>query len=109
MRMFLLAPVASGMLVGAGVAGAASGSTPHFATSLGACFSPDSPILDAHYGSDDRRCSQKMIENRAASEDESSQKAQETQPRYATQRPSCFSKLSPLLDDHYGYDDRDCR
>jgi hypothetical protein len=81
----------------------ASAAQPQFvtyATALPACASQSSPILDSHYGYDDRRCSQKLVEGRAA--------AESGVVRYATSLPLCVSLKSPILDPHYGYDDRVC-
>jgi hypothetical protein len=52
-------------------AAAATTSSPdqHFATSVPACVSKSSPILDNHYGYDDRVCPTKLIEGRAAKVD----------------------------------------
>jgi hypothetical protein len=83
----------------------ASAAQPQFvtyATSLPACVSKSSPILDPHYGYDDRHCSRKLIEGRAAAESGASS------VHYATSLPSCVSLKSPILNPHYGYDDRLC-
>jgi hypothetical protein len=71
MLNLLLAGTISAFLVfGAISASAASDPAgPHFATALPTCFSKTSPILDSHYGYDDRTCPTKMIEGRAVYED----------------------------------------
>jgi hypothetical protein len=59
-------------------AAAATASSPdqHLATSVPACISKSSPILDNHYGYDDRVCPTKLIEGRAAKVDQGSSSAQ---------------------------------
>jgi hypothetical protein len=92
-----------------GVAEASAGpSKPSYATSLPACYSTMSPILDPHYGYDDRRCPHKMIELRAVDEGDRSLRSQPSHPHYATSLPACLSNESPLLDPHYGYNDASC-
>lgn len=56
-----------GLLVGFGGMPANAAHEPHFATGLPACYSKSSPILDSHYGYDDRNCA-KAIEGRATYE-----------------------------------------
>ena len=68
-----------------------------YATSLPACISKSSPILDPHYGYDDRNCSQKLIEGRAAAES-----GQASSVHYATALPACVSRKSPILAPYYG-------
>ena len=71
MKTLLLGTVALSMTFGAGLANAST-PTPHLATSVPACISKSSPILDNHYGYDDRDCPANMIEGRAASLDSGS-------------------------------------
>ena len=71
MKTLLLGTIAMAMTFGAGLAGAST-PAPHFATSVPVCISKSSPILDNHYGYDDRTCPTKMIEGRAASLDSGS-------------------------------------
>jgi len=95
------------LAVSAGAPAGAAQELSHYATSLPMCLSKSSPILDSHYGYDDRRCSQQIIEVRAALERRSPQ-AKEKARSYATSLPACLSEKSPILDDHYGYDERAC-
>jgi hypothetical protein len=106
MKMLMMGTAALFVMVGFGAASAAQPSRPSYATSLPACVSKSSPILDLHYGYDDRRCSQELIEGRAAAEGDASRLSAET--HYATSLPPCVSAASPILDPHYGYDDRAC-
>jgi hypothetical protein len=71
MKTLLLGTIAFAMTFGAELAGAST-PAPHFATSVPVCISKSSPILDNHYGYDDRTCPTKMIEGRAASLDSGS-------------------------------------
>jgi hypothetical protein len=71
MRNLLLAST-TGILLAISAFGANASSLAsdaHFATALPACYSKTSPILDSHYGYDDRACANKMTEGRAAYED----------------------------------------
>jgi hypothetical protein len=73
MRNILMAATA-GLLLAVGAAGladASSDASPHYATGVSACLSKSSPILDDHYGYDDRVCP-KMTEGRAGYVDEGS-------------------------------------
>jgi hypothetical protein len=74
MKTLLLGTIALSITLGAGLAGAST-PAPHFATSVPACISKSSPILDNHYGYDDRICPTTMIEGRAASVDTGSSRA----------------------------------
>jgi len=69
---------AAGLFLAFGAMGAANalGNPPHYATALPACFSRSSPILDNHYGYDDRICHPKMTEGRAAFVDQESSHGQ---------------------------------
>jgi hypothetical protein len=75
MKMFLFGTMALSMALGVGAANAAA-SPPNYATSVPACISKSSPILDDHYGYDDRTCPTTMIEGRAASAENGSTRAQ---------------------------------
>ena len=75
MKTLLLGTIALSMAFGAGLAGAST-PAPHFATSVPACISKSSPILDNHYGYDDRTCPTNMIGGCAASMDSGSARAQ---------------------------------
>lgn len=109
MKVLVLGTTVLCMAIGAGAASATSqSSTTSYATALPACFSKTSPMLDSHYGYDDRDCSEKIIEGRAVYLNTQTSDAQETQSRFATSLPACLSKTSPILTSHYGYDDRDC-
>jgi hypothetical protein len=71
MKSLLFGTMALSVALGAGAASAATAEQ-HFATSVPVCISKSSPILDNHYGYDDRVCPTKMIEGRAASMDDGS-------------------------------------
>ena len=105
MKMIFLGTAA---LLIAGASASAQSTQPSYATTLPACYSKTSPILDPHYGYDDRTCSQKLVEFRAVDEDGQWLRLQRTHPHYTTSVPACASDTSPILDPHYGYDDRDC-
>lgn len=75
MKMLLFATMALSLAAGASAASASSPDQ-HFATSVPACISKSSPILDNHYGYDDRVCPAKLIEGRAANLDHGSSNAQ---------------------------------
>jgi hypothetical protein len=75
MKTLLLGTIALSITFGAGSA-SASTPAPHFAISVPACISKSSPILDNHYGYDDRTCPTNMVEGRAASLGSGSARAQ---------------------------------
>ena len=105
MKMFIAGAIT--LAVSAGGPASAAAGLPHYATSMPMCLSKSSPILDPHYGYDDRRCLQPMTEGRAAFGERSLQ-AKGTALSYATSLAGCLSEKSPILDNHYGYDDRAC-